>query len=49
MLTWLPLLTWDAFALALSPRRRERTRRRLIDRALREWRGMLRPPRLGVA
>jgi hypothetical protein len=49
MLTWLPLLTWDAFALAPSPRRRERTRRPLIDRARREWRGMLRPPRLGVA
>lgn len=38
MLTWLPLLTWDAFAPAA---RRERTRRRLIDRALREWRGRL--------
>jgi hypothetical protein len=49
MLTGLLLLTWDAFALARSPRRRERSRRRLIDRALREWRGMLRPPRLGVA
>ncbi|MDQ2785526.1 MAG: hypothetical protein M3Y58_11065 [Chloroflexota bacterium] len=42
------LFSWDAFA-RMRASRRERTRRRLIERALREWRGMLRPPRLGVA
>jgi hypothetical protein len=48
MAGYIVLLSWDALAFARSPRR-ERTRRRLIDRALRAWRGMLRPPRLGVA
>lgn len=43
MLTSVPLFIWDAFALALTPRRRKRSRRRLIDRALREWRVRLWP------
>jgi hypothetical protein len=42
MRTWLALLVWDAFALTLSSRR-ARSRRRLIDGALREWRGRIWP------
>jgi hypothetical protein len=42
MLRCMSLLTWDAFAPALSSRR-ARSRRRLIDGALREWRGRIWP------
>ena len=40
MAGYIVLLIWDALALIHSPRR-ERMRRRLIERALRAWRGML--------
>lgn len=48
MAGYIVLLAWDTLALARSPRR-ARSRRRLIERAPREWRGMPQPPRLGVA
>ncbi len=48
MLICMPLLTWDAFALT-GRSRRTRPRRRLIDWALRAWRGLLPPPPLRPA
>ncbi len=48
MLTCMPLFIWDAFAL-VGRTRRARPRRRLIDRALREWREVRHLPPLRPA